>query len=258
MVSALVDGQPAPTTGGAGTQRQLMARCLAIISGVAAVIHFAVSGAHFEEYWAFGVFMLVVAWLQLAWAVWMWMAPSRLLIAAGAVLNAGVVLVYVVTRTVGDVIGPTPDEVEPVGFGDAFCTVCEALLVLGCVALLLWAFNRMVTRARSNTILAAVVTVAVVLLSAALVHGGSEMVMSTDSEASAGTAAVSLPTQSPAGPVVMPDPDMQMEPGMEMAAGSACTPHRSNGCSISATRTFILKSIRSLRSTALNSIRSAL
>ena len=223
MVSALVDGQPGPTVGGGGTQRQLVARCLAITSGVAAVIHFAVSGSHFQEYWAFGAFMLVVAWLQLAWSVGMWVAPSRPLIAAGAVLNAGVVLVYVVTRTVGDVIGPTPDEVEPVGFGDAFCTVCEALVVLGCVALLLWALDRVVTRARRNTTLAAVVTVAVVLLSVALVHGGSEMVMSMDSEASTGAAAVSLPTQSPAGPVVMPDPDMQMEPGMEMAAGSACT-----------------------------------
>jgi hypothetical protein len=27
------------------------------------------SGQHFEEYWVFGVFMLVVAWLQLLWAI---------------------------------------------------------------------------------------------------------------------------------------------------------------------------------------------
>ncbi len=223
MVSVLGDGLPAATAGSGGTQRQLTSRCLAIISAVAAVIHFAVSGAHFQEYWAFGVFMLAVAWLQLAWAVAMWAAPSRPLIAAGAVLNAGVVVVYVVTRTVGDVIGPTPDEAEPVGFEDAFCTACEALLVVGCVALLLWALDGVVTPARRNTTLAAVATVAVVLLSVSLVHGGSEMVMSTNSEASTGAAAVSLPTRSPAGPVVMPEPDMQMEPGMQMAGTSACT-----------------------------------
>ena len=51
------------------TRRQLAIRALAITSVVAAVIHFAVSGEHFQEYWAFGVFMLAVAWLQLTWAV---------------------------------------------------------------------------------------------------------------------------------------------------------------------------------------------
>ncbi len=38
---------------------------LAVVSLATAVIHFAVSGEHFQEYWLFGVFMLVVAWGQL-------------------------------------------------------------------------------------------------------------------------------------------------------------------------------------------------
>lgn len=37
---------------------------LAMLSVLAAVIHFAVSGSHFQEYWLFGVFMLGVGWLQ--------------------------------------------------------------------------------------------------------------------------------------------------------------------------------------------------
>lgn len=32
--------------------------CLVIASAAAAVIHFAVAGDHFAEYWLFGVFML--------------------------------------------------------------------------------------------------------------------------------------------------------------------------------------------------------
>ena len=110
--------------------------CLAIASVATAVIHFAVAGAHFQEYWLFGVFMLVTAWLQLLWAVGAVARPSRLLLGAGAVVNAGIVAVYIVTRTVGDVIGPTPHEVEPFGFGDGLCTVLEAIVVAGCLWLL--------------------------------------------------------------------------------------------------------------------------
>lgn len=35
--------------------------CLAIAAAATAVVHFAVAGEHFAEYWLFGVFMLVVA-----------------------------------------------------------------------------------------------------------------------------------------------------------------------------------------------------
>src|SRR5258708_643783 len=120
MVDILPENRPASIT-----WRVLLLRCLAVTSIVAAVIHFAVSGQHFAEYWVFGVFMLAVAWLQLAWAVALIAAPSRALLALGAALNAVVIGVYVVTRTVGDIIGPTPHGTEPVGFGDAFCTACE-------------------------------------------------------------------------------------------------------------------------------------
>jgi hypothetical protein len=46
--------------------RKVAGYCLAILSVATAVIHFAVAGEHFQEYWLFGVFMLTVAWLQLA------------------------------------------------------------------------------------------------------------------------------------------------------------------------------------------------
>jgi len=39
---------------------------LAVLSGAAAAIHFAVIGEHFEEYWAFGTFFLVLAWSRLS------------------------------------------------------------------------------------------------------------------------------------------------------------------------------------------------
>lgn len=215
--------------------------CLAIISAATAVIHFAVAGSHFDEYWAFGVFMLVVAWLQLLWAVGAVATaarPRRLLLAGGAVLDAGVIAVYIVTRTAGDVIGPAPHAVEPFGFGDLLCTVLEAILVAGCAWLLIAGTDRPVRRQRMITAPAATAVVTAVLLSAALVAGGPEMAMNTGGNSAAGgtssgggsmqmggagTPAIKLPTATPAGDITMPDTNMQMMPGMRMASSAPCT-----------------------------------
>jgi hypothetical protein len=81
-------------------------------------------------------------------------------------------------------------------------------------------------------------TVAAVLLSVSLVDGGSEMVMSmSDSSSSTSmagmnmsapvtapsTTSVNLATASPAGDITMPNPNMQMAPGMAMASSTPCT-----------------------------------
>lgn len=216
--------------------RTLVLRAAAIVSIVAAVIHFAVAGARFADYWAFGVFMLVVAWLQLGWAVGVLVRPTRVLLALGGLLNAGVVGVYVVTRTYGDVIGPTPRGGESVGFGDAFCTGCGAMLVVIALLLLLRPMRQPVSRPWALGTVGAAGVAATVLLSVSLVAGGSEMVMGGDSAPAAALAAaqpmagmnggtvkaVSIATDSPAGPVTMPDASMQMMDGMQMVGGD-CT-----------------------------------
>ena len=217
--------------------RKVIAYCLAMMSLATAVIHFAVAGEHFQEYWLYGVFMLVVAWLQLLWAVLAVARPSRLLLGSGIVLNAGVIIVYIVTRTAGDVVGPTPADVEPAGFGDLLCTVLEAVIVAGCV----WlgtartgrqAARRQVPRGRLLAVPAATATVIAVLLSVALVDGGPEMVMTSASGASMpaspmpgspmpGSPSVKLATTTPAGDITMPDTSMSM-PGMRMASPKPC------------------------------------
>ena len=86
-----------------------MARyCLAIAGAATAVIHFAVAGEHFAEYWLFGAFMLVVAWLQVMWSVAVVVRPWRWVLWGGALMNAGVIVIYIITRTVGNIVGPTP------------------------------------------------------------------------------------------------------------------------------------------------------
>jgi hypothetical protein len=108
---------------------------LAVMSLGAAAIHFAVVGDHFDEWAVFGLFFAVVAWLQAAWALAVVVAGSRPLLVAGAVGNAIVAAVWVVSRTVGLPIGPEPGAPEAVSFIDVVSTVLEVLIV-GLVVLL--------------------------------------------------------------------------------------------------------------------------
>jgi hypothetical protein len=222
------NGEPAVS------RRRVILYCLAIVSVATAVIHFAVAGEHFQEYWLFGVFMLVTAWLQLLWAVLAVTRPSSLLLWGGAVLDAGVVAVYIVTRTIGDVVGPTPHAVEPFGFGDGLCTVLEAVVVAGCAWLLVARTDYQVRRPQLITASAATGAVTATLLSVALVAGGPEMVMSASSSPATGsgsaathmagmqTSPVRLANSTPAGDITMPDTGMVM-PGMRMASSVPCT-----------------------------------
>jgi hypothetical protein len=106
---------------------------LAALSLGAGVIHFAVSGEHYELSWAHGTFFAVVAWLQLSWAVAVVVRPTRWLLAAGALLNAGILGVWAVSRVWGVPIGPDAWTPESIGWADALSSVCE----LGIVALAL-------------------------------------------------------------------------------------------------------------------------
>ena len=229
------------------TWRTVVLRCVAIISGVCAVIHFAVAGSHYQEYWAFGAFMLGAAFGQALLAVGVIAYPRRPVLVAGAAFNLAIVAAYVVTRTAGDVIGPTPHEIEPIGFGDVLCTCLEALTAIALLGLAFRPLARPVPRIRMAAATSLVALVAAALLGIALVDGGPEMVMAMGAEdagASAATGArgnaadggtampgmqtgdshastISLPTDSPGGAITMPA-DMQMEAGMKMA-NPACT-----------------------------------
>jgi hypothetical protein len=106
---------------------------LAALSLGAGVIHFAVSGEHYDLSWAHGTFFAVVAWLQLSWAVAVVLRPTRRLLIAGVLLNAGILGVWAVSRVWGVPIGPDAWTPETVALSDALSSACE----LGIVALAL-------------------------------------------------------------------------------------------------------------------------
>ena len=109
---------------------------LAALSLGAGVIHFAVSGEHYELSWAHGSFFAVAAWLQLSWAVAVVVKPTRWLLAAGALLSAGILGVWAVSRVWGVPIGPDAWTPESIGWADALSSVCEFGIVALALAVL--------------------------------------------------------------------------------------------------------------------------
>src|SRR5262245_6893562 len=110
---------------------------LAVTSLATAGIHFAVMGEHFREYTAYGIFFSLVAWFQALWALGVVVSPTRPLLTTGLIVNAAVVVIWVVSRTAGLPIGPEPGTAEPAAFLDILSTVLEIGIVVVAGALLL-------------------------------------------------------------------------------------------------------------------------
>lgn len=90
---------------------------------VAATVHAIVGPGHFDEGLRFGLFFAALTVVQVATSVQVLRRPARPLVAATALLNGGVVVVWLATRTVGLPFGLA--EVEAVGPLDVVATAAE-------------------------------------------------------------------------------------------------------------------------------------
>lgn len=148
---------------------------LSLLSGSAAAIHFAVIGDHFDEYLAFGVFFLVIAWFQAAWAVLVVAYPSRPLLGVGAIVNGAIVAVWLWSRTAGLPIGPEAGEPEAAQLIDVVATVAELLLVVACLAMLRpWRFVAALTARSAAAVFVVAALLTVGTTSWALVNSAGE------------------------------------------------------------------------------------
>ena len=109
---------------------------LAALSLGAGVIHFAVSGEHYDLSWVHGAFFAVAAWLQLSWAIAVVLRPTRRLLMAGVILNAGILGVWVMSRIWGAPFGPNPWTPEDVNLADALSSGFELGIVVLTAAVL--------------------------------------------------------------------------------------------------------------------------
>jgi hypothetical protein len=213
----------------------LLCWAAAAASIASAAIHFSVIGEHFEEVWYFGVFFMTVAWFQVGWAIAIIVRPTRRLLAAGAVLQALLVVIYLWSRTTGLPVGPEPWSPEAVAFLDVLATVFEVIAAVGALVLILRSLDRPLSRGVSVAAIGTMALLVGALTSASLALASPEM---SDMSAMSGAAAaapmgamgaasgsgttLSLATTSPAGNIVWPASMGQMENGMQMA-GPECT-----------------------------------
>jgi hypothetical protein len=116
-----------------------LGRCLQWVAGLlalaAAGIHFGVMGEHAGVSWPHGLFFAITAWAQLGFAAWIVLRPTRTAAWFGIALNAAVIAVWAVDRTVGIAIGGdgTPASV---GFVDSLSALLEVGVIVACVGLL--------------------------------------------------------------------------------------------------------------------------
>jgi hypothetical protein len=113
--------------------RWLLAAC----SMGAATLHFAYSPSHLAEYWLYGLFFIVLAWSQMLWAVGVVLRPWRWLLVAGIAANAAVIVVWVLSRTVGVWVGPNATVSEAATYPDILSTVLEAMILVGATVVLI-------------------------------------------------------------------------------------------------------------------------
>jgi len=120
-----------------GTVGRYLHWLLVALSLGAGVIHFAVSGEHFDLGWRHGTFFAVTAWFQLSWAVAIMVRPNRRVLAVGVAANLAVIATWAMSRTWGVPVGPGAWEPEPVALADALATGLEAGIVVISLAVLL-------------------------------------------------------------------------------------------------------------------------
>jgi hypothetical protein len=109
---------------------RLATHSAASASAGAAAIHYAVVAEHFEEWWGFALFFVLSATAQLVWAVLVVTTRSGLLMWLGVVGNAAIVVLWIVTRTVGTLVGPEPATPEPIGLADSMASAFELTIVV--------------------------------------------------------------------------------------------------------------------------------
>lgn len=146
-----------------GGRSAAMIYSAAVLTCGAAAIHFAAAMGHIAEYLPYGLFFFGLALTQAALAVAIIVAPSPKLFLAAALGTAGVIALWVLSRTTGLPIAPDPWRPEFPGMMDMACTLIEIITVV-LFALLIRTPRKPKVRGRVRTALTTVPALPLTLL----------------------------------------------------------------------------------------------
>lgn len=111
-------------------------RMAAVLSAVTGAVHLGYAPHHLSEDWAHGWFFLVIGAVQIAAAMALMIDRRRRVWITIAVVDLLIIVVWVVSRTVGLPVGPESLRTEDVSAADLLCTVLEiGVVVLAAIAL---------------------------------------------------------------------------------------------------------------------------
>lgn len=135
----------------------------ALASIGAAAVHVTVAADHWTTWWGYGMQFVAAAAIQLGWGIVAMMRRGRALLGVGVALQAVFIGAWVVTRTLGQPIGPDAGVAEPVGTPGVLTVLLELTTIVA--ALLATTTRSAATPARSHYI-ARIGTGGVVVLAA--------------------------------------------------------------------------------------------
>lgn len=110
---------------------RLAAQLAAVASVGAAVIHFSVAPAHWQDWVPAGLFFVVVGACQLFWACAVLVRTTPSLLVAGILLNVGAISLWALSRTAGTPFGSHPGEPELVQAADLCALLLQVYVVMG-------------------------------------------------------------------------------------------------------------------------------
>lgn len=109
----------------------------AVFSSVAGIIHAYYMPEHFEMWVGYGVFFLVVTVCQvlLSLVLLAFRPVPRLVIWAGILGNAAIIIMWLISRTSGLPYGPMIGEVEEIGVLDLTSKIAELAVIICLIVL---------------------------------------------------------------------------------------------------------------------------
>jgi hypothetical protein len=105
------------------------------LSLLAGVVHVWAAPQHFLPWWGYGIFFVVVGVAQLILGLWLLRRPGRSIVLASLVLNAVVVIIYVLSRTWGIPLGPHAGMIQYPGILDMATLGAEIGLIFALTAI---------------------------------------------------------------------------------------------------------------------------